>query len=57
MKNSVDPTLAEDMAGATSEGKIGILFDYMVRKGQSFYDESVTQLETRAPMRQPGANQ
>ena len=45
MKNSIAPTLAEDMAGATNEGKIGILFDYMVRKGQSFYDESVTQLE------------
>ena len=45
MKNSVEQTLAEDMACATSQRKIGILFDYMVRTGQSFYDESVTQLE------------
>ena len=45
MKNSVDRTLADDMACTTSQQKIGILFDYMVRTGQSFYDESVTQLE------------
>jgi phosphonate degradation associated HDIG domain protein len=45
MKNSVDQTLADDMACATNHQKIGILFDYMVRTGQSFYDESVTQLE------------
>ena len=45
MKNSVDQTLADDMARATSHQKIAILFDCMVRRGQSFYDESVTQLE------------
>ena len=45
MKNSVHQTLADDMTRATSRQQTTILFDYMVRRGQSFYDESVTQLE------------
>ena len=45
MKNSLHQELANEMARATSPRKIAILFDYMVRTGQSFYDESVTQLE------------
>ena len=45
MKNRIDQTLANEMAGATAQQKIATLFDYMERKGQSFYDEVVTQLE------------
>ena len=45
MKNSVHQTLADDMTRATSQQQTTILFDYIVRRGQSFYDESVTQLE------------
>ena len=41
----VDPTLAQKMSGATTEQKVTILFDYMEDRGQSFYDEVVTQLE------------
>ena len=43
--NSPHETLAEDMAGASSSQKIAALFDFMMRRGQTFYDESVTQLE------------
>ena len=45
MNNRIDQTLAEQMTGMTSAEKVATLFDYMERKGQSFYDESVTQLE------------
>ena len=45
MKNSPQATLAEDLAHATNEEKVATLFDFMVRRGQTFYDESVTQLE------------
>ena len=45
MKNSPHGMLAEDMARATNEKKVAALFDLMVRRGQTFYDESVTQLE------------
>ncbi len=45
MKNSPHETLAENMAGAARGQKIAALFDFMVRRGQTFYDESVTQLE------------
>ncbi|MDE0042707.1 MAG: HD family phosphohydrolase [Candidatus Poribacteria bacterium] len=45
MKNSPHETLAEDLAHATNEEKVAALFDFMVRRGQTFYDESVTQLE------------
>ena len=45
MKNSPHETLAEDMTHATNDEKVAVLFDFMVRRGQTFYDESVTQLE------------
>ena len=45
MNNRIDQTLAEQMTGMTSAEKVATLFDYMERRGQSFYDESVTQLE------------
>ena len=45
MNNRIDQTLAEQMTGMTSAEKVATLLDYMERRGQSFYDESVTQLE------------
>jgi phosphonate degradation associated HDIG domain protein len=45
MNNRIDQTLAEQMTGMTAAEKVATLFDYMERRGQSFYDESVTQLE------------
>ena len=45
MKNSPHETLAEDLERATNEEKVATLFDFMIRRGQTFYDESVTQLE------------
>ena len=45
MNNRIDQTLAEQMTDMTSAEKVATLFDYMERRGQSFYDESVTQLE------------
>ncbi len=45
MNSRIDQTLAEQMIGMTAAEKVTTLFDYMERKGQSFYDESVTQLE------------
>lgn len=45
MKNSPHETLAQDMTHATNEEKVAALFDFMIRRGQTFYDESVTQLE------------
>ena len=45
MKNSPHETLAQDMTHATNEEKVAALFDFMMRRGQTFYDESVTQLE------------
>ena len=45
MQNYVDPSLAQEMIGATPQQKVDALFDYMERRGQSFYDEVVTQLE------------
>ena len=41
----IDPQLAQGMRNATAEQKIDTLFNYMEDKGQSFYDEVVTQLE------------
>ena len=41
----VDPRLAHGMRSATAEKKIDTLFNYMEDRGQSFYDEVVTQLE------------
>ena len=45
MQNYVDRSLAEEMRNATSEQKVDALFNYMEKRGQSFYDEVVTQLE------------
>ena len=41
----VDTSLAQGMSGATTEQKVNMLFSYMEKRGQSFYDEVVTQLE------------
>ena len=41
----VDPTLASELAGGTPSQKVDVLLAYLRRRGQSFYDESVTQLE------------
>ena len=41
----VDPSLAQEMSGTTAQQKVDTLFDYMKDRGQSFYDEVVTQLE------------
>ena len=45
MNNRIDQTLAEQMMSMTAAEKAATLFDYMERRGQSFYDESVTQLQ------------
>ena len=45
MQNLIDPTLAENMTGVASEKQVDVLFSYMKKKGQTFYDEVVTQLE------------
>ncbi|MDE0423724.1 MAG: HD domain-containing protein [Candidatus Poribacteria bacterium] len=41
----IDSRLAEGMRSGTAEQKIDTLFGYMEDRGQSFYDEVVTQLE------------
>jgi len=41
----VDHRLAQGMKSGTAEQKIDALFSYMEDRGQSFYDEVVTQLE------------
>ena len=41
----VDLSLAQEMSGATASEKVNTLFNYMEKRGQSFYDEVVTQLE------------
>lgn len=41
----IDPQLARGMRSATAAQKIDTLFSYMEKRGQSFYDEVVTQLE------------
>ncbi len=41
----VDRRLAPGMRTGTAEQKIDTLFSYMADRGQSFYDEAVTQLE------------
>ena len=41
----IDPQLAHGMRSATAAQKIDTLFSYMEKRGQSFYDEVVTQLE------------
>ena len=45
MQNYIDQSLAQEMTGATAQQKVDALFNYMERRGQSFYDEVVTQLE------------
>ena len=45
MSNRIDQTLAEQMTDMIAAEKVVTLFDYMERRGQSFYDESVTQLQ------------
>ena len=45
MSALVDPTLASELAGGTPSQKVDVLFAYLRKRGQSFYDESVTQLE------------
>ena len=45
MQNYIDQSLAQEMTGATAQQKVDTLFNYMERRGQSFYDEVVTQLE------------
>ncbi|MDE0485228.1 MAG: HD family phosphohydrolase [Candidatus Poribacteria bacterium] len=45
MNNYVDPSLAQEMSDTTPQHKVEALFNYMEKRGQSFYDEVVTQLE------------
>ena len=45
VNSRIDQTLAEQLTGMTAAEKVATLFDYMERRGQSFYDESVTQLQ------------
>lgn len=45
MKNRIDSTLANEMSGAKAQVQVAALFNYIERRGQSFYDEVVTQLE------------
>ena len=41
----IDPSLAQEMKSGTAAQKVATLFSYMEKRGQSFYDEVVTQLE------------
>ena len=41
----VDSSLARELEQAGTDRKVDVLFAYMERRGQSFYDEAVTQLE------------
>ena len=45
MQNLIDYSLKNDMITATHQEKVHLLFNYMEKRGQSFYDEVVTQLE------------
>ena len=45
MQNLIDYTLAQEMNAATPRQKVAVLFNYMEIRGQSFYDDAVTQLE------------
>lgn len=45
MQNLIDPTLAQKLSQATKNQKVEVLFNYMELRGQTFYDEVVTQLE------------
>ena len=41
----VNPTLVSELAGGMPSQKVDALLAYVRRPGQSFYDESVTQLQ------------
>ena len=45
MQNLVDPTLAQKMRNTKPYQQVEELFSYMLCRGQTFYDEAVTQLE------------
>jgi phosphonate degradation associated HDIG domain protein len=45
MQKHLDQTLAIDLAQTDADQKTDVLFAYMEKRGQSFYDEAVTQLE------------
>ena len=45
MSALVDSTLAADLARGTPSQKVDVLFAYMLRRGQSCYEEAVTQLQ------------
>ena len=46
MQPKADNSLTESLAATTGKPqRVRVLFEYMQEKGQSFYDESVTQLE------------
>lgn len=45
MNTLVDHSLARELAQGTPAQQVDALFAYMERRGQSFYDEAVTQLE------------
>ena len=45
MNKAADPSLATELAGVTPAEKVDTLFAYMEKKGQTFYDEVVTQRE------------
>ncbi|MYC78158.1 HD domain-containing protein [Candidatus Poribacteria bacterium] len=45
MEKYIDPSLAQNMKSGTAAQKVVTLFSYMEKRGQSFYDEVVTQLE------------
>ena len=45
MQNLIDQTLAQKLNEATHHQKVDVIFNYIERRGQTFYDEAVTQLE------------
>ena len=45
MNKAADPSLATELARFTPSQKVDTLFAYMEKKGQTYYDEAVTQFE------------
>ena len=45
MNKVADPSLANELAGVTPAEKVDTLSAYMEKRGQTFYDEALTQLE------------
>ena len=45
MNELVDPSLARELDRAGTDRKVDVLFAYMERRGRTFYDEAVTQME------------